>query len=119
MPDATIRLSRCRVPSAETRLAPISPWFPPRNLFGTRDGRRNIKAAPSRYIRLFGGRMDGFTSKGLRGIAKNKFLFSICRLTAAAAALVAATAGTQDAVANGDTRSLTFFHTHTKETATI
>jgi uncharacterized protein YcbK (DUF882 family) len=63
--------------------------------------------------------MDGFTSKGLRGIAKNKFLFSICRLTAAAAALVAATAGTQDAVANGDTRSLTFFHTHTKETATI
>ncbi|GJD44602.1 hypothetical protein AFCDBAGC_2469 [Methylobacterium cerastii] len=34
-------------------------------------------------------------------------------------ALAAGTTGTQDAVANGDTRSLTIFHTHTKESATI
>jgi uncharacterized protein YcbK (DUF882 family) len=31
----------------------------------------------------------------------------------------AGTSGTQDAVANGDTRSLTLYHTHTKERATI
>jgi uncharacterized protein YcbK (DUF882 family) len=37
----------------------------------------------------------------------------------AAVAFIAATVGTQDAVANGDTRSLTFFHTHTQESATI
>jgi uncharacterized protein YcbK (DUF882 family) len=36
----------------------------------------------------------------------------------AGAALLAATAGTQDAAANGD-RSLTIFHTHTRESATI
>ncbi|TXN64583.1 DUF882 domain-containing protein [Methylobacterium sp. WL30] len=36
-----------------------------------------------------------------------------------ALALAAGTTGTQDAVANGDTRSLTIFHTHTKESATI
>ncbi|AWN44167.1 DUF882 domain-containing protein [Methylobacterium durans] len=33
--------------------------------------------------------------------------------------LLGGTSGTQDAVANGDTRSLTIFHTHTKESATI
>lgn len=35
------------------------------------------------------------------------------------AALLAGTAATQDAAANGDTRSLTFLHTHTRETATV
>ncbi|MGU3540941.1 DUF882 domain-containing protein [Methylobacterium sp. A54F] len=34
-------------------------------------------------------------------------------------ALAAGTRGTQDAVANGDTRTLTIFHTHTKESATV
>ncbi|WP_375454433.1 DUF882 domain-containing protein [uncultured Methylobacterium sp.] len=34
-------------------------------------------------------------------------------------ALAAGTSATQDAVANGDTRALTIFHTHTKESATI
>lgn len=43
---------------------------------------------------------------------------ALCTATAAIA-LVAETVGTQDAVANGDTRSLTFFHTHTQESATI
>ncbi|MGH1589158.1 DUF882 domain-containing protein [Methylobacterium phyllosphaerae] len=33
--------------------------------------------------------------------------------------LVASTAETEDAVANGDTRSLTIYHTHTQESATI
>lgn len=36
-----------------------------------------------------------------------------------ALALFAGTRGTQDAVANGDTRTLSIFHTHTKESATI
>jgi uncharacterized protein YcbK (DUF882 family) len=42
-------------------------------------------------------------------------------LSAAAllAGLVGASRGTQDAVANGDTRTLTIHHTHTKETAQI
>ncbi|GJE41659.1 hypothetical protein AEGHOMDF_0825 [Methylobacterium soli] len=40
-------------------------------------------------------------------------------LPAIALALVAGTSGTQDAIANGDTRTLTIFHTHTKESATI
>lgn len=34
-------------------------------------------------------------------------------------ALAAGTRGTQDAVANGDTRTLSIYHTHTKESATI
>lgn len=33
--------------------------------------------------------------------------------------LIGTTSGTQDAVANGDTRSLTILHTHTKESATV
>ncbi len=33
--------------------------------------------------------------------------------------LLIVTARTQDAAANGDTRTLTFFHTHTKESATV
>ena len=40
-------------------------------------------------------------------------------LSGIALALVGGTSGTQDAVANGDTRSLTILHTHTKESATI
>jgi uncharacterized protein YcbK (DUF882 family) len=35
------------------------------------------------------------------------------------AVLAGGTSGTQDAIANGDTRSLTLYHTHTKERATI
>ncbi|HEV7438990.1 MAG TPA: DUF882 domain-containing protein [Methylobacterium sp.] len=40
-------------------------------------------------------------------------------LPAVALALIGGTTGTQDAVANGDTRTLSIFHTHTKESATI
>ncbi|KQP05853.1 peptidase domain containing protein [Methylobacterium sp. Leaf99] len=36
-----------------------------------------------------------------------------------ALALVAGTRGTQDAVANGDTRTLSIFHSHTKESLTV
>jgi uncharacterized protein YcbK (DUF882 family) len=40
-------------------------------------------------------------------------------LAAATVASMAGTRGTQDAIANGDTRSLTLLHTHTNESATI
>ena len=40
-------------------------------------------------------------------------------MAAAAAVLMGGAAGTQDAAANGDTRSLSFFHTHTRESTTI
>ena len=40
-------------------------------------------------------------------------------LAAAAVALVAGVRGTQDAIANGDTRTLTFVHAHTGEGATV
>ncbi|MGU3662786.1 DUF882 domain-containing protein [Methylobacterium sp. A49B] len=40
-------------------------------------------------------------------------------LTGMAVGLIAGTAETEDAVANGDTRSLTILHTHTQESATI
>ncbi|MGO4573640.1 DUF882 domain-containing protein [Microvirga sp. 2TAF3] len=38
---------------------------------------------------------------------------------AAAVALFAAVAGTQDAIADGETRTLSFFHTHRRDSATI
>ncbi|KAB1070428.1 DUF882 domain-containing protein [Methylobacterium planeticum] len=38
---------------------------------------------------------------------------------AVALALIAGTSGTQDAVANGDTRTLSIFHTHSKESLTV
>ncbi|MGH1572208.1 DUF882 domain-containing protein [Methylobacterium sp. P31] len=40
-------------------------------------------------------------------------------LSGIALGLIAGTAETEDAVANGDTRSLTIYHTHTQESATI
>ncbi len=40
-------------------------------------------------------------------------------LTGVALGLIAGTAETEDAVANGDTRELTIYHTHTQESATI
>ncbi|MBL0405337.1 DUF882 domain-containing protein [Microvirga aerilata] len=43
----------------------------------------------------------------------------ILSLLAAASSLMIVTARTQDAAANGDTRTLTFFHTHTRESATV
>ncbi|MCJ2128726.1 DUF882 domain-containing protein [Methylobacterium sp. E-045] len=44
---------------------------------------------------------------------------SIIAASGIALALGAGTRGTQDAVANGDTRTLSIYHTHTKESATI
>jgi uncharacterized protein YcbK (DUF882 family) len=52
-----------------------------------------------------------------RSAGERLFRFVSCS-SVAGAALLAATAGTQDAAANGD-RSLTIFHTHTRESATI
>ncbi|WP_112663900.1 DUF882 domain-containing protein [Microvirga flavescens] len=40
-------------------------------------------------------------------------------LVALAALLIGGTRGTQDAIANGDTRTLTFYHNNTKETVTV
>ncbi|MDQ4136614.1 MAG: DUF882 domain-containing protein, partial [Pseudomonadota bacterium] len=40
-------------------------------------------------------------------------------LLTVAAAWIGGTQGTQDAVANGDTRTLTIYHTHTRESATV
>lgn len=58
-------------------------------------------------------------SSGLRHALRKPFLRLAFCLAAAASALIAATAGTQDAVANGDTRTLSFFHTHTRESTTV
>ncbi len=44
---------------------------------------------------------------------------SLLALGGLAAALLATTAETENAVANGDTRTLTIYHTHTQESATI
>ena len=44
---------------------------------------------------------------------------AVMGVAAAVIASFAGIRGTQDAIANGDTRTLSFFHTHTNETATI
>jgi len=61
----------------------------------------------------------GLASIDRRRAARDMFLSLVFCSTAALTVLLGASAGTQDAIANGDTRSLTFFHTHTRETATI
>jgi uncharacterized protein YcbK (DUF882 family) len=43
----------------------------------------------------------------------------LATLALAGLALIVNTRGLQDAVANGDTRTITIYHTHTKETATV
>ena len=44
---------------------------------------------------------------------------AVIGVAVAALASLAGIRGTQDAVANGDTRTLSFLHTHTNETATV
>ncbi|WP_027172929.1 DUF882 domain-containing protein [Methylobacterium sp. 10] len=61
--------------------------------------------------RLRGYLRDAFSHPRLRR--------SIIAASGIALALGAGTRGTQDAVANGDTRTLSIYHTHTKESATI
>jgi uncharacterized protein YcbK (DUF882 family) len=100
-------------------LAPILPWFVPRNSSDKGSGRRDIAATSSRYVQAQGGRTVKFASIGRRLRAGEQLLHCVSCSTVAVAALVAATAGTQDAAANGDTRSLSIFHTHTRESATI
>nr|WP_210322801.1 DUF882 domain-containing protein [Methylobacterium bullatum] len=60
----------------------------------------------------------------LRGYLRHAFSHrrlrrSIVAASGIALALGVGTRGTQDAVANGDTRTLSIYHTHTKESATI
>ena len=50
------------------------------------------------------------------GKSASRLAFSVL---VAGFSLLTVTARTQDAAANGDTRTLTFFHTHTKESATV
>lgn len=52
-----------------------------------------------------------FRTKSLRGLA--------VALAAVAATLVGGIRGTQDAVANGDTRTLSIYHTHSRESLTV
>ena len=52
-----------------------------------------------------------FRPSSLRGLA--------IAVAAVAATLVGGTRGTQDAVANGDTRTLSIYHTHSKENLTV
>lgn len=56
-------------------------------------------------------------SMGRRRIARDFFFAAV--FCSAAAILLGGAAGTREALANGDTRSLTFYHTHTREKATI
>lgn len=58
-------------------------------------------------------------SKARRGFALKRGGRALLGLAAAAIASFAGIRGTQDAVANGDTRTLTFLHTHTNESATV
>ena len=59
--------------------------------------------------------MQNIVSSALRGS-----LLRLCAATAAGLAIVAATVSTtQTAIANGDTRTITFVHEHTGETTTV
>jgi len=75
--------------------------------------------SPPRQVHLLWGCPVERILGDRRQSAKNRTGSIVLGLTVWSAALLAGTAGTQDAVANGDTRSLTFFHTHTRESATI
>jgi uncharacterized protein YcbK (DUF882 family) len=57
--------------------------------------------------------------KGRRLSATKRAARSCAALAAGLAALLAATRGTQDAAANGETRTLSILHAHTKESAQI
>ncbi len=72
----------------------------------------------ARAERMFGGRKAGPASgDGLPGAGRT--ILKAASTLAAAAVLVGAAAGTQKAAADSGTRSLSFFHTHTRESATI
>jgi uncharacterized protein YcbK (DUF882 family) len=58
-------------------------------------------------------------SKGRRWTVPKRTGRAVMGVAAAVIASFAGIRGTQDAIANGDTRTLSFFHTHTNETATI
>ncbi len=73
----------------------------------------------ARSERLFGGHRQGPERRNRRLEDRRRSLHPAACLPVAVAALVAATAGTQDAAANGETRTLTFYHTHTQESTTV
>jgi uncharacterized protein YcbK (DUF882 family) len=92
--------------------------FPARNRPDTADEHKDIKGI-SRLALHLGGRSVGLACNIRCRVSKVIFLRSAFSLTATLAGLVALTTSTQDAAANGDTRSLTFFHTHTRESTTV
>ena len=55
-------------------------------------------------------------SKGRRWTVPKRTGRAVMGVAAAVIASFAGIRGTQDAIANGDTRTLSFFHTHTNET---
>jgi uncharacterized protein YcbK (DUF882 family) len=69
--------------------------------------------------RLFGERSARHVSSRARPKGRKSFFHAAFVLGTAAGALAFTTGQTQNAVANGDTRSLSFFHTHTRESATV
>ena len=73
----------------------------------------------ARSERIFGGRKAGPESGATSSAGRRSILKATSCLAAGVAVLVAGAAGTQDAAADSDTRSLSFFHTHTRESTTI
>lgn len=117
MPEAVTRIRHLFAHDFNGVLAAICPWFLTRNRGDTPNGHKDIKGI-SRSVRRLGGRTVSSASFGC-DVSRFPFLrLALCTATCAITFL-AATVGTQDAIANGDTRSLTFFHTHTRESATI
>lgn len=105
------------IQSLAVTAGPILPWFDVRQRFHTSDGHKDIKGI-SRLFRRPGGRPVVLASNGCRAGAGRLLRLMACS-TVATLALVAAVTGTQDAAANGDTRTLSFFHTHTRESTTV
>jgi hypothetical protein len=92
------------------------------------DRLRNALTLPGQWIIHFPGVSRAARGSGGEGRVGTKRSGSWTALRgirrpllglAALALLVGGTSGTQDAVANGDTRTLSFYHVHSKETASV
>src|SRR5918994_6384138 len=78
-----------------------------------------MRGINARSERIFRGRKAGPASGDRSSAGRRSILKAALGVAAAAAVLMGGGAGTKDAAANGDTRSLSFFHTHTRESTTI
>jgi uncharacterized protein YcbK (DUF882 family) len=117
MSDAAPKPHPLPARSARFGSAAIFPFFVTRNRNGTPDGRKDIKGI-SRSVRRWGGR--AVRSASIACDSSRLFFLRLVFCSAAATTgLLAGALATRDAAAEGDTRSLTFLHTHTRETATI